>query len=127
MADKLNVERLFTLPYFQQMFDQMVRPMADTMGQILCADDDIDPRLIAKVTEEAHRYIYQGMMELVMNLYIEVLSDEDVEFLREAYQHPAFLKLQNSMQSMMPMMVAWFEENQELIQRSIERALDEAA
>lgn len=127
MADKLNVERLFTLPYFQQMFDQMVKPMADTLGQILCDDDGIDPRLIAKVTEEAHRHIYQGMVELVMNLYVEVLSDEEVEFLREAYQHPAFLKLQNSMQSMMPMMVAWFEENQGLIQRSIERALDEAS
>lgn len=127
MADKMNVERLFTLPYFQQTFDQMVKPMADATGQVLCAQNDIDPKLLARATEEAHKFIYQGMVELVMNLYVEVLSDEEVEFLREAYQHPTFLKLQNSMQSMMPMMVAWFEENQELIQRSIERALDEAA
>ncbi len=126
MADKQNVERLFMLPYFQQMYEQTVKPMTDMMGQILYANTDVDPRLVGKVTEEmTNQYIYQEMMRHMMDLYVEFLTDEEVEFLREAYQHPAFLKLQISMLSLMPRVVSWFEENQEIIQSSIKRALDE--
>lgn len=124
MADKLNVERLFSLPYFQQMFDQMIKPLNDSLGQIHCAEDGLDPELYARITEEANRYIYQGLTGIMMDFFVDVLTDEDVDFLRAAYQHPAFLKLQLNLQSTIPMMIAWFEDNQEIIRRSIKTALD---
>jgi hypothetical protein len=127
MASRVNVERLFTLPYFQETFDQMIRPMADVSAQVLCAEEDhIDPKILSNVVLDVHKYVYQGVMQIVMNLYTEVLSDEDVEFLYSVYQNPTMLKLKSGLQTLMPMMVAWYEENKEAIRHSVEIALRKA-
>ncbi len=127
MASEANVERLFALPYFQQMFDQMIKPMGEAVGQILGVDEDVDPEIRARATTEAQQFTYRGMMGIVKSHYLEILSDEEVDYLIEAYQHPVFLKLLNSAKSVMPMMVTWFEENEEALLRHIDQVLAEPA
>lgn len=127
MASEANVERLFALPYFKNMFDQMIKPMGDAVGQILGVDEDVDPEIRARATTEAQQFTFQGMMGIVRNYYLESLTDAEVDYLCEAYQNPVFLKLQASASVMMPTMVAWFEENEEAMLRHIDKVLAEPA
>ena len=126
VANPMNVERLFALPFFQQMFEKMFEPLASSLGQNFYLNNEVDPALIPKVTDVAFKYIYQGMTKIIIDSMTKNLTDDEVDFLRLAYQHPGFLKMQDQMQSMIPEMNTWLEENQKLILDSIATELSKA-
>jgi hypothetical protein len=127
MASEASIERLFALPYFQQMFDRMIKPLGDACMQLLSPDEDedIDPEILARANTAAQKFTYRGMMGLVRNHYLEILSDAEVDYLCEAYQNPVFLKLLNSAETMLPTMVAWLQDNEEALHQHIDEALAE--
>ena len=128
MASKSNVERLFELPYFQQMLEKVGRPMADQLVQLISADDEdeVNPQLLEKAIKQAYTRIFNGMFEITADLYAEVLTDEEVGHLREICQHPTILKLQDIGPKMIPRLQDWMEKNGAAISLSIRATLNEA-
>lgn len=120
MADKSEVEVLINLPFFQNLFEQMMLPMLQSLKSFTAED-------AALVTDsddsvrEAYRFIFDGMMEVTADFYCEFLSNDEVRELVIMYQNPVFLKLQKSMEQVMPKMFAWFELHEEQIDELFEK------
>lgn len=122
MASRDAVEKLFALPFFEQIMPQLVQPMYAAIAQHVTDDEEEAARFLAGANE-VNTKVYEGMIKLCKDFYVEVLTDEEVAVMVEVYQNPAFLKLMALMPTVMPRMIGWFEENGE----ELERLYDEAA
>lgn len=122
MASRDAVEALFELPFFAQIMPQLVQPMYAAIAQHVTDDEEEAARFLAGANE-VNTKVYEGMIKLCKDFYVEVLSDEEVAVMVEVYQNPAFMKLMALMPTVMPRMIDWFEENGE----ELERLYDEAA
>ncbi len=121
MADRSEVEVLVNLPFFQNLFDQMMSPMLSSLDSY--SADDVFPSEGSKESAvEAYRFIFDGMIEISADFYCEILTNSEVRELVVMYQSPVFLKLQVSMEQIMPKMLNWFEQNEERIDDLLEKA-----
>mgnify|MGYP001135936346 CR=1 FL=1 len=127
MASKAKVAELFELPYFKQMIPQYVQPMMAAYAEIATDSAEEAAEYLA-ATEAVSEKVFTGMLAMVRGFYEEVMTDEEVAVMIDIYQNPAFMKLMEMMPKMMPRMVDWFEENEEMLMQTVADAMgDEAA
>jgi len=127
MANRAKVQALMQLPYYQNVFEQMAKPLGEAgmrMTANMLGEDDIDIDDLAKANEPTFQFILDGMLQLTEDTYTEELSDQEVDALTKIVQDPVMLKLLDLTSKTTPRMVAWFEENGATIERMAEEAAE---
>jgi len=128
MADRNKVRALMQLPYYENLFEQMAKPLSEAGMRVtatMLGDDYTDIDALAKANEQTLQFIMDGVMSLTVDIYVEELSDADIDALALIVQDPVMLKLLDLTSQTAPRMVAWFEENAETIERMATEAAEQ--